>query len=245
MSHRVFGVTHAGRLTGGAMPLIQFVGILALLATVGLALLGLSGALIAWGTGRRALAGRLLAGGALVVFAYLGGVAAVSLLSREEIRPVGVAKRFCGFYLDCHLAAAVISVDTASQLGDGIHPLPARGTFWIVTVRLSSDARREPLRFEGLRYRVRLPNGRWFVRVHDAEARLGSDPEATTAARFAPGESRAVRLVFDLPKGAAPLLSIKEGVPPDTMIEGLLLGDEDSALHRAVLFALSLGSPAA
>lgn len=58
--------------------------------------------------------------------------------------------------------------------------------------------------------------------------------------QLGPGESRVLRVVFDLPKGrTAPLLSAKEGVPPETEIEGVLLGGADSALHRPVLLALA------
>lgn len=62
----------------------------------------------------------------------------------------------------------------------------------------------------------------------------------TVERQLGPGESRVPRVVFDLPKGrTAPLLSAKAGAPPETGVEGVLLGDEDSALRRPVLLALA------
>lgn len=222
------------------MPLIQLVGILSLAGTVAAVALAVGGVALALLTKRPRLARRVAVGGGAVGVCYLLALASVSGASHEVILPEGEPKQFCGFYLDCHLSAAVIAVETAAQLGDPAHPIRARGRFWIVTVRLANDARREPLRFEGMRYRVRRPGGRWSVRVSAAETAIGSDPEGATATSFAPGESRTVRVVFDLPADVgAPVLSVKEGVPPDTGIEGLLLGDEDSAGHAPVLLALT------
>ena len=220
------------------MPLIQLIGILALLGTVAGA--GLAGVTAIWAaaTGRDRLAVRTALAAAGIVGVYLGALAVVSLASNKEILPTGGVKRFCGFYLDCHLSIAVERVDSMASVGAGATKRAARGMFWVVTVRLANSAARVPLAFEGLRLRVRLTNGRWFIRDTDAERVLGTD-ESDLERQFGPGESRAVRIVFDLPKGtAAPLLSAKEGMPPETQIEGLLLGDEDSALHQPVLLAL-------
>lgn len=220
------------------MPLIQFIGILALLGMVAGA--GVAGVTAIWAvaTGRDRLAARTALAGAGIVGVYLGALAAVSLASTREVLPTGTAKQFCGLYLDCHLSIAVEHVDTMASTGAGPTAAAARGTFWVVTVRLANSAARVPLAFEGLRLRVRLANGRWFIRDTEAEQALGTD-ERDLERQFGPGESRAMRVVFDLPKGTtAPLLSAKEGMPPETQIEGLLLGDEDSALHQPVLLAL-------
>ena len=223
------------------MPLIQFIGILALLGTV--AGVGLAGVTAIWAeaTGRRGLAVRTVLAGAGVMAAYLTALVIVSLASNKEILPTGGVKRFCGFYLDCHLSIAVEHVDTMASVGTGPMATAARGTFWVATVRLANSAVRVPLAFEGLRLRVHLDNGRWFIQDTGAERALGTD-EADLERQLGPGESRVVRIVFDLPKGTtAPLLSAKEGVPPETEIEGVLLGDEDSALHQPVLLALTPG----
>ena len=220
------------------MPLIQFIGILALLGAV--AGVGLAAVTAIWAeaTGRRAVAVRAALAGAGVMVAYLTALAIVSLASNKEVLPTGTAKQFCGFYLDCHLSIAVDRVDTMASIGNGPTATAARGTFWVVTVRVANSARRVPLAFEGLRLRVRLANGRWFIRDTGAERASGTDG-MDLERQLGPGESRSVRVVFDLPKGTtAPLLSAKEGVPPETEIEGLLLGDEDSVLHPPVLLAL-------
>lgn len=218
------------------MPLIQFIGILALMATVAAGGLSVIVAIWSVAVGRPRRAFKSLAIGAGIGALYLAALVVVSLQSRRVVLAEGVEKRFCGFYLDCHLSAAVERVDTAVRIGS----TSARGRYWIVSVRLANSARRVPLRFEGLRLRVLLPDGRWFLRDAAAERALGDSTDDLIARRLAPGESRVVRVVFDLPRNeAAPLLSAKEGVPPDTGIEGLLLGDEDSALHQPVLLALA------
>ena len=218
------------------MPLIQLIGILALLGTV--AAIGVSVAVAVWSvaSGRPRRAFTSLAVGVGIGLLYLTALVVVSLRSRREVLAVGAEKRFCGFYLDCHLSAAVARVDTSARIGSA----SARGRYWIVSVRLANNARRVPLRFEGLRLRVRLPDGRWFLRDAAAERALGDSADESIASRLGPAESRVVRVVFDLPRNAtAPLLSAREGVPPETGIEGLLLGDEDSALHQPILLALA------
>lgn len=218
------------------MPLIQFIGILALLGTV--AAVGVSVAVAVWSiaSGRPRRAFTSLAIGVGIGLLYVTALVVVSLRSRREVLAVGVEKRFCGFYLDCHLSAAVERVDTSARIGNA----SARGRFWIVSVRLANSARRVPLQFEGLRLRVLLPDGRWFLRDVAAGQALGDSADDLVSRPFGPGGIRVVRVVFDLPRNAtAPLLSAKEGVPPDTGIEGLLLGDEDSALHQPVLLALA------
>src|SRR5688572_17524913 len=89
---------------------------------------------------------------ALLCAAWLGAYATVlivtSLASRERTLAVGETKRFCGFYLDCHMGVAVARVDTMSRIGESGDEVRAGGTFYVVTLRVSSDARRVPLHLE-------------------------------------------------------------------------------------------------
>ena len=60
-----------------------------------------------------------------------------SLFSTEEILAVGEAKEYCGFYLDCHMHTAVTDIRTAKYIGNRT----ANGEFYIVTVKVFSDAK--------------------------------------------------------------------------------------------------------
>src|SRR5438552_233662 len=46
------------------------------------------------------------------IAAYVATLLVVSLTSREIVLPVGVAKHFCGFYIDCHLSVALVNAST-------------------------------------------------------------------------------------------------------------------------------------
>ena len=64
-----------------------------------------------------------------------------SAFSQEKTLGLNEAKEFCGFYLDCHMHTAVSEVRKTKTLGDRT----AAGAFYIVTVKVFSNARREPL----------------------------------------------------------------------------------------------------
>jgi len=59
----------------------------------------------------------------------------VSTASREIVLDFGEKKYFCGLYLDCHLAAAVTSVEKMPRIGDDT----AFSEFYIVTVEAYSS----------------------------------------------------------------------------------------------------------
>ncbi len=66
-----------------------------------------------------------------------------SLTSKQKVLGVGEAKEFCGFYLDCHMHAEVTGLRMAKQIGN----LTANGTFYIVGVRVFSDAKNPNIAF--------------------------------------------------------------------------------------------------
>jgi hypothetical protein len=205
----------------------------------GLALLGVAG--IAW----RVRKGRLALGALAVVAglagSYLALLVTVSLAAPRRILPEGETKRFCGFYLDCHLGVSVDQVRTTKSVGEASRAVNARGTFHIVTVRVSSNARAATLTPYGLVARVIDERGRPYRRDLAAErALLGEAADQPLEEALAAGDSYTRTLVFDLPADAShPALSVTEQGLPDEWIEKLLIGDEDSLLHPPTLLALT------
>ena len=174
----------------------------------------------------------------------LGGVAtwlvgytillfAGSVFSVERTLAVGEPKEYCGFYFDCHLHTSVTGVRTAKTIGDRA----ANGEFYIVTVRVFSDARREPLALNTVDAHVVDAEGRAYTRDMQTEAQLQPQPDFEK--RIAPTESFEKQIVFDLPSDAkTPRLDIREGYGIDHALEAVLIGDEDSILHKRNYFKI-------
>lgn len=220
------------------MTVLHAFGMLLIVATVLItlaALAGLAGTLWSRKPGAAlAVAGGLAAWYALVI-GFVGGV---SLTQPGRSLAPGEVKRFCGFYLDCHLGAAVIARQRLVSIGD----VTPRGVFEVVTLQISSDARAEPLRPYGVQAALVGPDG----------ARYGRDEAAETAWERATGRAVAFdqdvppnggaftkELVFDVPKAAGALaLDVRESALPDDVLEFFLAGDEDSFLHRRTLLRL-------
>lgn len=183
--------------------------------------------------------GTLLAGaGGGVALLYGAALLATSLASHERLLAVGATKRFCGFYLDCHLGVAVESVATVPAV-DGVR---AAGTFHVVRLRVSSNAKRATLRPGRLEVVLVDLGERRLRRSSAAEAALARTRGAATAGlerALPPGGSYTVDLVFDVPDGSvAPRLLVREGIGLDRLIESVLIGDEDAILHKPTLLAL-------
>ena len=156
-----------------------------------------------------------------------------SLASKEKTLALNEPKKLCGFYLDCHMHTAVTEVQRAKNIG----AKTAQGEFYIVTVKVFSDAKREPLHLIGTEAKVFDERKSFYTRDLEAERALGSQPEFET--RIGPDESFTKTIVFDLPGGVkTPRLDISDGYGIDTTIEAVLIGDEDSILHRRNYFSL-------
>jgi hypothetical protein len=174
----------------------------------------------------------------------LGGVAvwsafyAVMLLtasfsSKEATLGLNEPKEFCGFYLDCHMHTAVTGVRRTKTIGDSA----AQGEFYVVRVKVFSDAKQATLGLLTVDARVLDESGQEFLRDARAESRLGEQPPLDK--RISPVESFEREIVFDLPAGVNnPRLDIREGYGIDHAIESVLIGDEDSILHKRRLFKL-------
>ena len=212
-----------------------------------LTVLGLAGAatavIVAMRRGRTGVA-RVVA---LVATAWLGTYVSLlvisSLTSRERTLALGETKRFCGFYLDCHMGVAVERVDTISTVGEGADAIRAGGTFYLVTLRVSSDARRVPLHLEQPRVVIVDAEGFRHERSLDAERRLAPAQLTSLEQPVEAGASFARTVVIDVPHGVRdPRLHVSMGGPLDRAAELALIGDEDAILHARTLHALIPGS---
>jgi hypothetical protein len=189
----------------------------------------------AWGhpKGKAVMRGLML----LMVGVYGGSLLTVSLISRERVLPRGADLRFCGFYFDCHMAVAVDSVERAAAVGAA----RANGEFYVVSIRVSSNAIRETLRLMNPEYQVLDAAGRRYARSAAGEAAFTAQTGAKAALVLpvpAGGEYHTA-VVFDLPADIQnPRLLVRDVGGPDLVLEGLLIGDEDSFLHKPTTLAL-------
>jgi hypothetical protein len=147
-------------------------GVLLMLMTVGGVLAALVLLAISFVT-KKAWLRSFVSGAVAVWFVfYLVMLFGSSLLSNEKTLALNEPKRFCGFYLDCHMHTAVAGVQKTKTIGDRT----AVGEFYIVKVNVFSDAVREPLQLIGTEAKVIDGQNRTYTRDADAEAKLGSQP---------------------------------------------------------------------
>lgn len=166
---------------------------------------------------------------AAYVFLFFCG----SLFSVEKTLALNDSKEFCGFYFDCHLHATVSEVKKRKTLGDRT----ASGEFYVVKLKVFSDAKRATLNLTDLNARVVDEQNREFTREAQAEAQLGD--QTPFERPISPIDSFEREIVFDLPPDAKnPRLDISEGYGIDRAIESVLIGDEDSLFHKRVFFNL-------
>jgi hypothetical protein len=214
-------------------------GILLLLLTVVAAFVATVGVIHALLREKRELLQAIALGALIWAGAYAAIVLTISLTSRPRVLGLHEAKRFCGFYLDCHMGISVEAVDTAKTIGAAPARRVAAGRFWILTVSVSNTALRVPLRLHHARAVVTDGQGRRYARDTAAELQLARGADASLDRQVGPGESYTVRLVYDLAVDAAtPALSVREGYGIDHLIELVLAGDEDSLLHAKTSFRL-------
>jgi hypothetical protein len=177
---------------------------------------------------------KFVLGGVAVWFAfYIAMLLGFSLFSTERTLPIGGAKEFCGFYLDCHMHTAVTDVERTKTIGNKT----AAGEFYIVRVKVFSNAKQAQLGLSTVDAHVVDAAGRKYSRDTEAEAKLGEQPPFDR--KISPVESFEKEIVFDLPAGVQyPRLDIREGYGIDHVIEAVLIDDEDSILHRRDYFSL-------
>lgn len=170
-------------------------------------------------------------GGVAVWFIfYIVMLFGFSLLSEEKTLNFNEPKEFCGFYFDCHMHTAVSDVRKTKTIGDKT----ANGEFYIVKVKVSSDAKRAELGLHAPKFEVVDQQGRRFQRIENLQL-----PDNDFERKVPAGESFEREIVFDLPVDAKnPRLDAAEGIGIDKVIESVLIGDEDSILHKRNYFKL-------
>ena len=162
-----------------------------------------------------------------------------SLLSRERTLALGQEKYFCE--LDCHLAYSVQKAERVKQIGD----TAAKGEFYVVTVRNRFDEsttapwrpRDAALTPDPLNLAIVDTDG---VGIFPSEAgqRAWDALHGVSKTFFdpiLPGESAEATFVFDVPPAAhSPRLLVSiSGFPTP-----VLIGDENSLLHKKTYFSL-------
>ena len=203
-------------------------GVLLMLLTIG----GLGVAfllMIVAGVTRAAWLAKFIFGAVGVWFAvYAVMLVTISLASEEKILGLNEPKAFCGFYLDCHLRASISEVRKTKIIGNKT----AVGEFYLVRVKVSSDARRAELNLWNPQFVVKDAQGRQFERIVELEKNDSSWEQKVPAGGVFEKE-----IVFDLPADAEnPRLDIAEGISGGKVIESFLIGDEDSIFHERVWF---------
>jgi hypothetical protein len=178
---------------------------------------------------------KFVIGGVAVWFAfYFAMLLGFSFFSTEKTLAIGEAKEYCGFYLDCHLHTAVTNVTRTKTIGNST----SNGEFYIVTVKVFSNARRATLGLLTVDAHVVDAEGQPYYRDMQAEEQLPTQPDFEQ--KISPSGSFEKQIVFDLPDNVQnPRLDIRDGYGIDHVIEAVLVGDEDSIFHKRNYFALS------
>jgi hypothetical protein len=184
-----------------------------------------------------------------IAFGYFILLTGISFASSEEVLPAGGWKYFCE--IDCHLAYSLIGAQTTAALGPEMEQVSARGKFVVVRVKTWFDERTiSPHRGNG----PLTPNARKVMLVDDSERRFALSPEGQTAfARLAgestpltqplrPGESYTTDFVFDVPMDARRLRLLITEDDPETR---LVIGHENSLLHKKIYFSVDSAPPLA
>lgn len=178
-------------------------------------------------TGKVWLRNFVFGGGAVWFVFYFAMLLGFSLTSQERELVLDEPKEFCGFYFDCHMHTAVTGVRTTKKIGNKT----AKGEFYIVAVKVSSDAKRATLGFGGLELFVVDDARNVYHPSTDVE-----NPEPPFTRPVGAGESFETEIVFDLPADVQdPRLDIHDD---HGWIETLLVDDEDSLLHKRAYFKL-------
>jgi hypothetical protein len=205
-------------------------GVLLMLATIGVVFVAAVLLIVAVWKKIEWLKKFVLGGAAVWLSFYLVLLLGSSLFSEEKTLAFDEPKAFCGFYLDCHMHASVSGVRKTKTIGDKT----AKGEFYIVKVRIFSDAKRVDLGLLAPKLFVIDETGKAYPRVEDAE---NSEPPFDK--QIPAGGSFEKEVVFDIPADVkSARLDFAEGIGIDKAIELVLIGDEDSVLHKRSYFKL-------
>jgi len=172
----------------------------------------------------------------VIAGAYLSAMLIFSFASHEKDLARGEEKHFCE--LDCHLACSITNVQQSRTLGN---QSSASGVYTVVTIKTRFDETTiAPWRGNGLLY----PNSRVLTLIDEHGNRYGPSSQGGTSLTtpLRPGESYTTDIVFNLPPEVKTAkLLINEG----DWVTRLVIGHENSLLHRKAEFHLDLNQPVA
>jgi len=213
--------------------------------------IGICFLVLLFAAGRRSLFLAKLGGGAILAIAtvYFLLLTGVSFASSEEVLPAGGWKYFCE--IDCHIAYSLIGAQTTDAVGPELQQISARGKFVVLRVKTWFDERTiSAHRGNG----SLTPNARKIFLVDDAGRRFAPSPEGQAAVGrlklnstpltqpLRPGESYTTDFVFDVARDAQKLRLLITEDDPETR---LVIGHENSLLHKKIYFAVDSAPPIA
>jgi len=203
-------------------------GMLLMLRTIGGLFVAVVLLAIAVYTGKTWLSNFIFGGVAVWFIFYTVMLFGFSAISKEKLLGLNEPKEFCGFYLDCHMHTTVTDVRKTKTIGDK----RANGEFFIVTVKVFSNAKVATLGFDGLKLHVIDAEGKLYPHSPEVEK-----PDLWFARPVPAGESFERDVVFELPVNVQnPRLDMHDD---QSLIEKVLVGDEDSIFHKRAYFKLS------
>jgi len=169
------------------------------------------------------LSSRAFLGGVVI---YLGLILMGSLTSHGRVLAPGEEKHICE--IDCHLAYSVTAA-TAESVGGGLvrHVVTVKVRFDEATIS-ERRSRTAPL----------SPNNRYVALVDDQGHEYPGSAEGLMK-QLIPGESYTTDIAFEVPQKATGLRLVLRNADPETT---LIVGHENSLLHRTTTFALAKAS---
>ena len=209
-------------------------GVILLLMTIGGLIVAAILLAISYLTKKSRLRIFVLGGLTTWLFGYVFLLSVGSIFSDERTLALDQPKEFCGFYFDCHLSASVTGVRTARQIGRQT----AQGKFVVVNVKISSDARSEPLNLTAPEFILEDEGGRMYARRLEAESELDSAKNSFDQ-KVAPDQHFEKEIVFDVTEPTDKFkLSVTDTHGVDKILEAVLVGDEDSIFHKPTNFKI-------
>jgi hypothetical protein len=181
------------------------------------------------------------AGAVIGVYAFL--LFGASFMSEETALTPNGKKYFCE--IDCHIAYSIESVTTAKTVGVAPQQAAASGTFYVVKVKTWFDE--NTISSHRPKDAPLTPNPRRVSIVDEQGHEYALSSAVIAAVRYSeansspltrplrPGESYTTDLVFDLPDSVR---NARLFITDDDAVSALLIGHENSPLHKRILFQL-------
>ena len=227
-------------VTGGAYLFVKILGEERLSRWTGLASGWLFGG---WGLSRK-LALALIA----VAAGYGATLVGASTVSHNYDLAPGQEKYFCE--IDCHIAYSIVSVEKTKALGAATTTQTASGTFYVISLRTRFDEHTisptrgdAPLQPSPRTVTLVDNQGREYFLSDSGQEALENSLAGhwiPMTRPLRPGESYTTQLVFDLPADARGLKLLVASPSNPAWLGRIVIGDEDSVLHKKVY--LQLGS---